>query len=51
MGLTAYDVQNIRNNLSEGSEYNPVEVLGALSLYLNFINIFTSLLNLFGERD
>lgn len=51
MGLTAYDVQNIRESLSENSEYNSAEVLGALSLYLNFINIFTSLLNLFGERD
>lgn len=51
MGLTAYDVQNIRESLSENGEYNSAEVLGALSLYLNFINIFTSLLNLFGERD
>jgi len=31
---------------STGSE----EILGALSLYLNFINIFLSLLQLFGDR-
>ena len=50
MGLTAWDTQRIRQELSEHSESN-AEISGALSLYINFINIFTSLLNLFGIRD
>ena len=49
LGLTAYDTQRIREEVS--METNGVaEVRGALSLYLNFINLFLSLLQLFGER-
>jgi len=50
LGLTAYDTQRIREMVSyenDGKE----EVLGALTLYLNFINIFLSLLQLFGQRN
>jgi uncharacterized protein len=50
MGLTAWDNQRIRQELA----YDPsdaVEVRGALSLYINLINIFVSLLSLFGDRD
>lgn len=50
MGLTAYDTQSIREALNYDNDGN-VEVSGALSLYLNFINIFTSLLQLFGDRE
>ena len=50
LGLTAYDTQRIREELSYDSDHRS-EVLGALSLYLNFINIFTSLLNLTGSRN
>jgi FtsH-binding integral membrane protein len=50
MGLTAYDTQSIRNMVSTDSN-DGVEVLGALSLYLNFVNIFLSLLNLFGDKS
>jgi FtsH-binding integral membrane protein len=50
MGLTAYDTQRIREELSV-SESGNAEVSGALSLYLNFINIFTSLLQLFGNKE
>jgi uncharacterized protein len=50
MGLTAYDTQTIREQLAYDSSGN-VEVSGALSLYLNFINIFISLLQLFGNRE
>lgn len=50
LGLTAYDTQNIRQQLSESREGN-VEVVGALSLYLNFINLFMSLLQLFGNKN
>jgi len=49
LGLTAYDTQKIREMIMFGDSRN-VEVIGALSLYLNFINIFLSLLNLFGEK-
>jgi FtsH-binding integral membrane protein len=50
MGLTAYDTQNIRQIVSRDSDTGREEVLGALSLYLNFINLFLSLLQLFGGR-
>lgn len=50
LGLTAYDTQRIREMVSYEND-GKAEVLGALSLYLNFINIFLSLLNLFGNRE
>lgn len=49
LGLTAYDTQKIREMIMEGNQDN-VEVIGALSLYLDFINIFLSLLQLFGDK-
>jgi FtsH-binding integral membrane protein len=49
LGLTAYDTQRIREMVSE-DDSNSIEVLGALSLYLNFINIFLNLLSLFGGK-
>ena len=49
LGLTAYDTQKIREEVSY--ETNGVaEVRGALTLYMNFINLFLNLLNLFGDR-
>ncbi len=51
LGLTAYDTQRIRNEVSVLSPDSKAEILGALSLYMNFINIFVSLLQLFGNRD
>jgi uncharacterized protein len=53
-GLTAYDVQKLKN-LAEDAEVNEeiknkLGILGALTLYLDFINIFLSLLRLFGKR-
>ena len=51
LGLTAYDTQNLRNQLSVSEVDGKAEIVGALSLYLNFINIFISLLQLFGNRD
>ena len=50
MGLTAYDTQTIRQIVSHDSDTGREEVLGALNLYLNFINLFLSLLQLFGGR-
>lgn len=53
-GLTAYDTQRIRMEYSVGDSQAMVtkkSVLGALSLYLNFINMFLLLLQLFGNRE
>jgi FtsH-binding integral membrane protein len=49
-GLTAYDTQRIREMVSVNTGEGKEEILGALSLYLNFINLFLSLLQLFGGR-
>jgi hypothetical protein len=49
MGLTAYDTQQIREMVSTDSS-PATEVIGALTLYLDFINIFLSLLQLFGDK-
>ena len=49
LGLTAYDTQKIREELSV--ETTPAaEVRGALTLYMDFINLFLNLLTLFGDR-
>lgn len=50
LGLTAYDTQNIREIVSNDTDTGREEVLGALSLYMNFINLFLNLLQLFGNR-
>ena len=54
-GLTAYDVQkikNIGNQVQEGSESaQKLMIMGALTLYLDFINLFLMMLRLFGNRD
>jgi FtsH-binding integral membrane protein len=49
LGLTAYDTQRIRQEVSMEND-GAAEIRGALSLYLNFINLFLSLLQLFGEK-
>jgi len=49
LGLTAYDTQKIREELSVGTS-PAVEVRGALTLYMDFINLFINLLQLFGDR-
>jgi FtsH-binding integral membrane protein len=51
LGLTAYDTQRIREMVSYDSDTGSAEVIGALSLYLNFINIFLNLLQLFGSKE
>ena len=47
--LTAADSQQIRESLMT-DDYGNTEISGALRLYLNFINIFVSLLQLIGDR-
>lgn len=49
LGLTAYDTQKIREAVSYEND-GKMEVWGALTLYLDFINLFLSLLQLFGSR-
>jgi FtsH-binding integral membrane protein len=52
-GLTAYDIQRITSiywSLPSGADRDKAAVVGALSLYLDFINIFLALLRLFGNR-
>lgn len=51
LGLTAYDTQRIREMVSVEGKTQNAEILGALSLYLNFINLFIHLLQLFGNRN
>lgn len=53
-GLTAWDTQRIKEmySLSYGADaLAKTAVMGALSLYLDFINLFVMLLRLFGSRD
>lgn len=54
VGLTAYDTQKIKNkNIigNEGTEEDNKEaIMGALTLYLDFINLFLYLLRIFGRR-
>jgi FtsH-binding integral membrane protein len=53
VGLTAHDTQMIREWYVEGDESGQATkkaVYGALSLYLDFLNLFLMLLRLFGER-
>lgn len=53
-GLTAWDTQRIKSEYAEhydSESRNKMALMGALSLYLNFINIFQLLLNLTGERE
>ena len=54
-GLTAYDVQKIKEigmSVEHGSETGQkLMIMGALTLYLDFINLFLMLLRLFGNRD
>ena len=56
-GLTAYDTQRLKSEYlqlaaMEGQAYlGKAAILGALSLYLNFINLFTLLMQLLGQRE
>ncbi|MFY3743164.1 Bax inhibitor-1/YccA family protein [Anaeromyxobacter sp. Red801] len=49
-GLTAYDTQKLRAYARAGGGAAAAPVSGALSLYLDFVNLFLSLLRLFGNR-
>ncbi len=53
-GLTAYDSQKIRNTLALADDVNDITMkfalMGALTLYLDFINLFLYLLRIFGNK-
>lgn len=54
-GLTAYDTQKLRQfgenaPVNDGSAMRRGAIMGALTLYLDFINLFLALLQLFGNR-
>lgn len=55
VGLTAYDSQKIKQMLVEagdtGEMGQKLALLGALSLYLDFVNLFLYLLRIFGKRE
>ena len=55
VGLTAYDTQAIKNMAAAGftdaASESKAAVIGALKLYLDFINLFLMLLRLMGRRD
>jgi FtsH-binding integral membrane protein len=56
-GLTAWDTQRLKNDYiygyasAGGDVAERAAITGALSLYLNFINLFTLVLQLLGQRD
>ena len=54
-GLTAYDTQRIKDQyyevMGDVAAASKAAIMGALSLYLDFINMFTMLLQLFGNRE
>jgi FtsH-binding integral membrane protein len=53
-GLTAYDTQAIKEQYAEGYSHDSqgkLALMGALTLYLDFINLFQFLLHFLGQRD
>ncbi len=54
VGLTAYDTQKLKvlaqGGFASGEERHKAAILGALRLYLDFINLFLMLLRIFGRR-
>lgn len=49
-GLTAYDTQKLKHMFESGEVHANMPLVGALTLYLDFINMFLFLLRLFGRR-
>jgi hypothetical protein len=52
-GLTAWDTQRIKemyNSMDDDGAMGRKAIMGALSLYLDFINLFLMMLRLFGDR-
>jgi len=51
LGITAYDVQKIKRLSDTTLPEDSLAIIGALELYLDFINIFLHLLSIFGDSD
>lgn len=52
LGITAHDIQKIKSLSNVIADENAIAIIGALDLYLDFINIFIDLIKLFGKtRD
>ena len=54
VGLTAWDTQRIKEEyylLADGTQAGKAAVMGALALYLDFVNLFQLLLSLLGNRS
>ena len=53
IGLTAWDTQKIKqmSAMTDGSQAGKLATIGALSLYLDFVNLFLYLLRFFGNRE
>ncbi len=54
VGLPASDTQRIKEEYYEGHDHettSKMALMGALSLYLNFVNLFSMLMSLFGSKD
>lgn len=55
-GFIAYDMKSIKEEIIRQIELgnekvlNKVEIIGALNLYLDFVNLFINILNVFGEE-
>ncbi|WAS99793.1 Bax inhibitor-1 family protein [Rouxiella chamberiensis] len=55
VGLTAYDTQKLKNmgeqlSVNDKENFRKYSIVGALTLYLDFINLFLMLLRIFGNR-
>ncbi len=55
VGLTAYDTQKLKNmgeqlSVDDKDNFRKYSIVGALTLYLDFINLFLMLLRIFGNR-
>jgi hypothetical protein len=54
-GLTAYDTQRIKDSyyevMNDATLATKTAIMGALNLYLDLINMFLSLLQIFGDRE
>ena len=52
LGITAHDIQKIKSLSNVITDENAIAIIGALDLYLDFINIFIDLIRIFGKtRD
>lgn len=56
VGLTAYDIQKLKSiglsvsSLNDKDNFRKVSIIGALTLYLDFINLFLMIVRIFGNR-